>query len=228
MSLDEFYSIVETLPQEDLYRTVYDPDFAVLLPGKEIIDDQILQDFSCVDFSGKTVADLGCNFGFFSFQAKRLGASSVLGVDYADRVILAARELADAFEMDGVTFETHDIYKQDSTLRQQRFDVAMLVEFIGKSFIGGQMIDSALHAVECLTDKEIVLSIQKIYWINKELKTTPEALLALYPEKYIQNGDFLLFEYVKDYFADRWTLECLSELVDAYQKPRIFLRLFKA
>lgn len=227
MSLDEFYSIVETLPKEHYYRTVYDPDFNVLLPGKEIIDDRILHDFSKVDFSGKTVVDLGCNFGFFSFQAKRLGASRVLGVDYAEQVVQAASELAEAFGIGGVSFETYDIYKDDSMLRRMRFDVAMLVEFIGKSFIAGQMIASALHAVECLTEKEIVLSIQKVYWINKELKTTPDALRKLYPEKYVQGGDFLLFEYVKDYFADRWTIKCLSELVEGYQKPRIFLQLVK-
>ncbi len=227
MSLESFYSIVETLPKEHYYRTVYDPDFNVLLEGKEVIDERTLHDFSKVDFTGKRVVDLGCNFGFFSFQAKRLGASSVLGVDYADGVVRAARELAEAFYVDGVSFQTYDIYSDASDLRQNRFDIAMLVEFIGKTFIARQMVAPALHAVECLTDKEIVLSIQKIYWINKELKTTPEALLELYPQKYIQGGDFLLFEYVKDYFADRWQLECLSEVIDGYQKPRIFLRLFR-
>jgi 2-polyprenyl-3-methyl-5-hydroxy-6-metoxy-1,4-benzoquinol methylase len=34
------------------------------------------------DFTGKTVLDIGCNAGFYSFVAKLRGAKSVLGVDH--------------------------------------------------------------------------------------------------------------------------------------------------
>src|ERR1700680_4839642 len=33
------------------------------------------------DLAGKSVLDVGCNAGFYSVQAKRLGAARVLGVD---------------------------------------------------------------------------------------------------------------------------------------------------
>ncbi len=44
------------------------------------------------DFAGKTVLDIGCNAGFYSFVAKLRGASSVLGLDlqrhYIDQALL--------------------------------------------------------------------------------------------------------------------------------------------
>ncbi len=39
------------------------------------------------DISGKSVLDIGCNAGFFSVQAKRKGASHVLGIDMGERIL---------------------------------------------------------------------------------------------------------------------------------------------
>jgi len=38
---------------------------------------------SCVDFKDKTVLDLGCYYGFFSFRAEEHGARKVIGFDIA-------------------------------------------------------------------------------------------------------------------------------------------------
>lgn len=42
---------------------------------------QTIQKLLPPDLSGKTVLDVGCNAGFYSFEAKRRGAERVLGVD---------------------------------------------------------------------------------------------------------------------------------------------------
>ena len=43
------------------------------------------------DLTGKTVLDIGCNAGFYSFEMRRRGASRVLGIDSDARYLAQAR-----------------------------------------------------------------------------------------------------------------------------------------
>ncbi|HVZ03097.1 class I SAM-dependent methyltransferase [Hyphomicrobium sp.] len=56
---------------------------------------------------GKRVLDLGCNQGFFCFEAKRRGAARVVGIDVSRKWIVAARERAAAENLD-IEFEVGD------------------------------------------------------------------------------------------------------------------------
>lgn len=56
---------------------------------------------------GKRVLDLGCNQGFFCFEAKRRGAARVVGIDVSRKWIVAARERAAAENLD-IEFEIGD------------------------------------------------------------------------------------------------------------------------
>lgn len=222
--LQEFLALAQAIAPEHRYRTVYDTDFSVLVPGKEAIDADTLEAFARVGFAGRTVVDLGCNFGFFTFQASRLGAASVLGVDREPRVLDGCALLKQHFTMPNVAFECHDIDDGHSPLLSRRFDIAMLVEFIGKTFVVENRVAPALAFLERLSETELIVSVQKIYWIRKELGTTPERLRELYPSRYVCGGDFLLLDYVRDFFAPRWRMEALSPMAEGYEKPRKFLR----
>jgi SAM-dependent methyltransferase len=226
--LQEFLALAGAIAPEHRYRTVYDTDFSVLVPGKEPIDADTLASFARIGFAGRTVVDLGCNFGFFTFQASRLGAASVLGVDRESRVLEGCELLKRHFNIAGVTFERHDLDDGQSPLLSRRFDIAMLVEFIGKTFVVENRVAPALAFLERLSQRELVVSGQKIYWIRKELRTTPQRLKALYPARYVSGGDFLLLEYVRDFFAPRWRMEALSPMGEGYEKPRKFLRFTPA
>jgi len=228
MPLQEFLALAAAIPPEHRYRTVYDADFSVLVPGKEAIDADTLAAFSRIDFAGRTVVDLGCNFGFFSFQARRLGAASVVGVDRESRVLDGCALLQRHFAINGVAFECHDIDDTACSLPRRVFDIAMLVEFIGKTFILENRVAPALAFLERLSDQELIVSVQKIYWIRKELGTTAEKLKAVYPAKYIADGDFLLLDFVCDCLSPRWRMEALSPMADGYEKPRKFLRFVPA
>jgi 2-polyprenyl-3-methyl-5-hydroxy-6-metoxy-1,4-benzoquinol methylase len=52
------------------------------------------------DFSGKTVLDIGCNAGFYSFVAKLRGARSVLGVDYQQEYVDQALTMREVLGID--------------------------------------------------------------------------------------------------------------------------------
>jgi tRNA (mo5U34)-methyltransferase len=52
------------------------------------------------DLSGKSVLDIGCNAGFYSFEMKRRGAARVLGVDTDPGYLRQARFAAEVLGMD--------------------------------------------------------------------------------------------------------------------------------
>ena len=52
------------------------------------------------DFIGKTVLDIGCNPGFYSFAAKLRGAKSVVGLDHQPQYIEQARLLREILGID--------------------------------------------------------------------------------------------------------------------------------
>lgn len=60
------------------------------------------------DLSGASVLDIGCNFGFFCFEAAKRGATRVLGVDVDPENIRKARLLADCLGLN-VEFALLDI-----------------------------------------------------------------------------------------------------------------------
>ncbi|GGF75995.1 methyltransferase, TIGR04290 family protein [Paracoccus acridae] len=78
------------------------------------------------DLTGKTVLDIGCNAGFYSFEMRRRGAARVLGIDTDARYLAQARFAAEVLDMDGVEFRQMGVY--DVAALGERFD---LVIFMG-------------------------------------------------------------------------------------------------
>lgn len=107
------------------------------LAGVRTAPDHFLGDYPAVkfrrfadalpaDMSGKSVLDIGCNAGFYSFEMARRGAAEVLGIDWDDRYLAQARLAAEIVGVTGVTFEKLSVF--DVALLGRRFD---LVIFMG-------------------------------------------------------------------------------------------------
>ena len=77
------------------------------------------------DLTGKTVLDIGCNAGFYSFEMKRRGARLVVGIDSDERYLRQARFASKTLDCD-VEFEKLSVY--DLAKLRQTFD---LVIFMG-------------------------------------------------------------------------------------------------
>src|SRR6478609_7536294 len=77
------------------------------------------------DLTGKTVLDIGCNAGFYSFEMKRRGASRVVGIDSDERYLRQARFAAGAL---GFEIEFHRLSVYDLAQLREKFD---LVIFMG-------------------------------------------------------------------------------------------------
>jgi tRNA (mo5U34)-methyltransferase len=77
------------------------------------------------DLTGKTVLDIGCNAGFYSFEMERRGASRVVGIDADDRYLRQARFVA---EMTGSHVEFRCLPVWQVAELREKFD---LVIFMG-------------------------------------------------------------------------------------------------
>lgn len=77
------------------------------------------------DLSGKSVLDIGCNGGFYSFEMKRRGASRVLGIDTDEHYLRQARFAA---QISGLEVEFEQMPVWDVASLGEKFD---LVIFMG-------------------------------------------------------------------------------------------------
>lgn len=77
------------------------------------------------DLSGRTVLDIGCNAGFYSFEMKRRGAGRVVAIDSDERYLRQARFAAEVQEMD---IEFRQMAVWDVAELGEKFD---LVIFMG-------------------------------------------------------------------------------------------------
>lgn len=105
------------------------------LDGVRTAPDHFLSDYPNVkwqrfrhaipeDLTGKTVLDIGCNAGFYSFEMKRRGADRVLGVDFDDRYLEQARFAA---EVKGVDVEFRKLSIYDVAELGERFDIVLFM-----------------------------------------------------------------------------------------------------
>lgn len=77
------------------------------------------------DLSGKKVLDVGCNDGFFAFEASRLGASRVVGVEADSLAVKHANLVNELLGFGNITFNLMSVYDIDSSLGS--FDVTLFL-----------------------------------------------------------------------------------------------------
>lgn len=75
---------------------------------------------------GKTVLDCGCNCGFWSIQAQRNGADSVLGFDGTSENIDQANFIKKLIGLDGVEYRVYDVHNVSSSELGQ-FDITFFL-----------------------------------------------------------------------------------------------------
>jgi tRNA (mo5U34)-methyltransferase len=100
------------------------------------------------ELAGKSVLDVGCNAGFYSVQAKRLGAARVLGVDARQHEIRQALLVRRALGLD-VELRRQSVYSL-SPARLGRFDVVLALGLI----------------YHC---KHLVLALEKLFAVTRGL-----------------------------------------------------------
>lgn len=121
---------------EDRIRTLGPWFHNLRIRGVETAPDHFLGDYPEIkfagfrgaipeDLSGKSVLDIGCNAGFYSFEMKRRGAERVLGIDTDEHYLRQARFAA---QMQGADVEFLRMPVWNVAALGERFD---LVIFMG-------------------------------------------------------------------------------------------------
>ncbi|MDT7541551.1 MAG: tRNA (mo5U34)-methyltransferase [Acidobacteriota bacterium] len=116
---------------------------------------ELVRQYLPKDLSGKTLLDVGCNAGFFSFEAKRLGASRVMGIDAQRHHVRQATFVRRALSLDA-EFRRLSVYDLDPRSLGQ-FDVTL-----------------ALGLVYHL--KHLVLALENLFRMTKELLIVESAI----------------------------------------------------
>jgi tRNA (mo5U34)-methyltransferase len=80
------------------------------------------------DMTGKSVLDIGCNAGFYSFEMKRRGASRVVGIDFDDYYLNQARFAAQVLGCEDVEFRRMTVY--DVGALRERFDIVLFLGLV--------------------------------------------------------------------------------------------------
>jgi SAM-dependent methyltransferase len=207
---------------ENIWRPVFDNHNVLLAEGVGEKRDGRPQDISKVDFRGKTVLDLGCNFGFYSFLAKRLDARKVVGVDDKAQIIRGCELLKAMHGVEGVHFRLGDFMNSNSL---GKFDICMLINFIGKKMVK-KGIKKILETVRMFSLSTMIISARPYYDISKHLDGDAENITNQYSSVYIKNGKFHLMEFIHDFFCEDWEMSVLSPLRDppSIKRPLLFGR----
>ena len=102
------------------------------------------------DLSGKTLLDVGCNAGFYCFEAAGRGAAPVLGVDAQRHLVRQARFVGRALGASGVEFEKMSVYDLDPGRMGGQFDVTLALGLV----------------YHC---KHLVLALERLFRVTRSL-----------------------------------------------------------
>ena len=124
------------------YQTFSDQKGGSDSPGK-------LKALKLPDLEGKSVLDIGCNEGFFCVEAKKQGATRVVGIDKVPAVIEAARQRAPDIDFRCQTWDT---------LPEGPFDVITCFHYLQRDLfpkLGARLTPGGLLIVEIATRRNL-------------------------------------------------------------------------
>jgi tRNA (mo5U34)-methyltransferase len=222
--IDELKDILKAVGPQNIWRPVVVNGEHLLADGIGEAGDGLAENMGNLDFKGKTVLDLGCNFGYYSFLVRSAGARRVLGIDADARIIRGCEIITALNRVDGVAFLAIDIVKAEGI---GMFDIGLMIDLIGRQMIGTGSAKAVLDSLESLSEKEMVLTLRPRYHIPKKLAGDVQGLKEKYPADYIRDNHFQAFEYVRDRFKANWEATVISAQSDPeveYKQTLHFVR----
>lgn len=141
------------------------------------------------DLSGKTVLDIGCNAGFYSFKARERNAKRVLGLDAQLWHVRQARFAAQGLGHDRVEFRQGSVYD-------------LTPEKVGK-----HDVVLALGLIYHL--KHLYQALENLYWVTKELLVIETAIIPTYSN----------WPTTSNYGVDNKPMEAIGVIGNAWNEP---------
>lgn len=135
------------------------------------------------DLTGKTVLDVGCNSGMYSFECKKKNASRVVGIDLQRNRLAQARTLKEIMGLD-VEFKEMDLFEAKDL---GQFDVVICLAVVTE-------VTDLIGAL--LTLRKIA---REVLYLELALASTYRRNLSLFGKKFNMNA---LFEFNLDAFLN--------------------------
>jgi SAM-dependent methyltransferase len=205
--IEELEEILKSVGPQNIWHPVVVNGNKLLANGIGDPLDGIRDRDGILDFQGKTVVDLGCNFGHYCFFVRNAGARNVLGIDMDERIIRGCEILKALHDVDRVNFRPLDITKANGV---GKFDIGMMIDIIGRDKIRTGAAKDFLDSLERMSQKEMLLTLRPRYHIEKKLATDVQRLRKNYPIDYIRNSYFYMVDYVGDRFKAAWEMHIIS------------------
>ncbi len=201
-------SLLHRIGPDRIWRPVLAPDGRVLAPGVGHDEDGPDALPKGIDLTGKSVADLGCNFGRYVFWAIEQGARRAFGVDSDADAVSGARLLAEWRGLSNAVFHVSDFLDEPPVFCAE---VVLLIDFIGKQTIAKGRLDAALRAAGAYAEKEIIATIRPVYKVRDLPVSGSDALDKAYGAAFVRNGKFHLADYVEAFLRPEWDMALLTD-----------------
>lgn len=217
----QLIAALKKLGSDRIWRPVVSSDGTLLNNGRGELNDGLPEN-SPVNFAGKTVIDLGCNVGAYTFMAAKHGAARATGTDIVPEAIEVCNILRHQNKLKNTDFFISDIMCHASP---EKFDMALIIDIIGKNFILLQKIAPLLHTAACYARREIVMTFRPVYFLEETFREKAGDVCRKYPQDFIRDDKFYLYEYISHLLGSRWHMQAVTQAAHMEKK---FKYLFHA
>ncbi len=149
----------------------------------------------------------------------------MLGIDYLPEMKAASLLLARIHGVRGIRFATGNI--ENPLERFGNFDVAMMLDYLGKGCARKGKTEKMLSQLVNLADKEIILILRPVYHIRDELEMAPQELARIYPGKFVCGEYFELLNFTRACLGVDWEMQQISIITRYYEKQKALVRFQK-
>ena len=170
-------------------------------------EDHLARSLQKVEFTGRSVVDLGSNIGHYAFWAALLGAREVRAYDFGPDIVRVGSLLAESNSMPQVSFVLGDF---GNLTPPQGVDVAMMLDIIGNNKVRKGRVVPLIDSLTRWSDKELVTNVRPVYEIEQELGVPPEALREYYSDDFIREGRLYLLDFVVAHYGPVWDVISLD------------------
>jgi ribosomal protein L11 methyltransferase len=163
---------------EELWRDTDNVERLLAARSPEGTGDRLTPAFAALGLKGRTVADFGCNIGYYAFLARLMGAARVTGYDNLPRMVQAAAHFAARFGVSGVRFEVADFYAMPEA---PVAEVVLAMDIVGNRKVNeGEAL--ALYArFLAFSGEELVTTLRPVFRLGRNLELDEARAATLYP-----------------------------------------------
>lgn len=213
--LDEYKKWIN---QQQWYQTIHLNNG--LSTTSKLKTDKRIEWFNQFSFSNKTVLDIGCNSGQYSFHAKKAGAKSVKGIDIDEKRIYQAKMLA---INEGIDVE-FNIAGIEQVPNLGKFDVVICIAVVTEV----ENVLGALRAIRNATNETVILemdlarplayiSSNKHWWKSDEKLTRLGRVAEMHRHKHAGWVIHPSIEMVSEIFGNDFQLSFLGQGLRYYK-----------